>query len=262
MRHECDNLRRRALEKGEGSAEYDVWVRHSQRCAECRSEVYIQSLLRTDVKENGAHLPSENIARLVQLADERYHGGRYRGRRMLARLWSWSWRAASVAVLFCGLVRYWPQVESLIGAGESYVSLPREQSRSERRVLAMRESNAMSRQAALFGGVALPLETAESSEVAGSEWTGDHGSLDDWGGAVPAAAAVVTSPGQTKPEYVDVEPEVSAEALRQAKTFSTEPEILSGWEMDGTIQGFRSRVNRKREALYDSMDADAVGDWR
>ena len=102
MSHDCDHIRQRALKHGEGSVEYDLWIRHSRHCPECRNELYIQELLKGDGREKGgAHLSRGDMSRLLQLADERYRGGRRQKSRFFLRVLYWGGRVAVfVALLF------------------------------------------------------------------------------------------------------------------------------------------------------------------
>lgn len=232
MRHDCDHLRRRALEHGEGTPEYDVWVRHSRHCAECSSELYIQGMLQSsDVRGTGSHLSSEDVSRLVQLADERYRGGRRRHARLLRGVFGIGWRVACVGLLAHGLAMYF--------AGWSKDKEPVQQVQlAQANRPALQDSAAPSSSSSSQLAASLPLASPEdpAHELMMNEQLAmsDEGGMSDW--------------------------LVEQENLDTAREYGQKPEVLSGWSYERSIQNCRQRIKCQRDRLYESLERDSMGE--
>ena len=263
MSRDCSELRRRALRHGEGSPEYDVWVRHSRHCETCRSEVYIQGLLRseTDADERPGHLPAENIARLMQLAEQRYTGASRRRTRTLQRLWGWTWRLSGACALACALAGLAIRLELLPQRDDSARAL----ALINQRLLSQPAADAAAQTAADAADAATDLaDHLFDDELYGvSDASGispEMALLAD--GLLLAEAADASFAPLARPDTAEppaTPPVPDARELAAAETYSVEPEMLSGWRVDGTIQSCRRRIGRQRERLFQALDEDQVG---
>lgn len=263
MSRDCSELRRRALRHGEGSPEYDVWVRHSRHCETCRSEVYIQGLLRseTDGDARPGHLPAENIARLMQLAEQRYTGGNHRRRRSLQRLWGWAWRLSGACALACALAGLAIRLELLPHRDDSAQAL----ALINRHLLTRPAADDATAQADVAGEPAASLgdhlfDDELYGAPAGSGLSPEMALLAD--GLLLAEAADASFAPLARPDTAEppaTPPVPDARELAAAETYSVEPEMLSGWRVDGTIQSCRRRIGRQRERLFQALDEDQVG---
>lgn len=238
MRRNCDELRRRALKHGEGSAEYEVWVRHSRHCPNCRNEVYIQSLLRSDAEEDVGHLPAENISRLMRLAEQRYAGRGQGRRRAWRRAWGWCWRITASVAAACAVAGVAVRLE-IFGARvhrvtEGRVSL----SRYERQL-----SQALAETASLFGAELYGVPSVNGAE--------DEPQM-------PVASQATFAPLAPSEEKA-ARPVIEQATLTEASAYSMEPEMLSGWRVDGVMQECRGRIGRHRERLFQAIDEDYAG---
>ena len=243
MSHNCDHIRQRALKHGEGSLEYDLWIRHSRHCPECRNELYIQELLKGDARDAcAAHLSRGDMTRLLQLADEQYRGGRRRKRRYFMQTLYWGGRVALFGALLFLLYGLLPQEE--IGAkGRSYAAVMQ-----KGRQIKMQPEGALEESVVddEYG-----VEEAELEDVATSFSSPSVAQLAERRDAafmpLASAAQVMQAPATAVASAVETQ---SAQ-----QTLSAEPEMFPGWDVDDAVQVLRKRISLNHDQFEETLDA-------
>lgn len=242
MSHNCDHIRQRALKHGEGSLEYDLWIRHSRHCPECRNELYIQELLKGDAREAcAAHLSRNDMSRLLQLADEQYRGGRRRKRRYFMQTLYWGGRVAVFGALLFLLYGLLPQGE--IGANV--------------RPLAAVTSKARQ--------IKMQPEVAYDESVVEDEYGIEE--VESESGAVSFSAPNVAQLAERRGEaFMPLVSETqgnvpaatmvasAAEPPSAQQTLSAEPEMFPGWDVDDAVQGIRRRISLNQDRFVENLD--------
>ena len=267
MSHNCDHIRQRALKHGEGSLEYDLWIRHSRHCPECRNELYILELLKGNARDTrAAHLSRSDMSRLLQLADEQYRGGRRSKLRFFMQMLSWGGRVALFGALLFLLYGLLPQEEdgmkarafSAVTSKAHQIKMPPEEvpeenvvddeygvdeEVNENEVSPLEPSGlaqAMQGSSVAFMSLAseAPLNASTSSMVASAASTNHNG-----------VSSFYPLAGGVSGRAVTAEEKISAQ-----QALSAEPEMFPGWDVDDAVQGLRRRISTNHDRFVESLD--------